>query len=113
MVKDVKADTLKRFILERVQRKSTLMTDEWSSYDSLNNHYEHKKVSHGQGEEYVNGNTNTMEGFWTLFKRGFIGQYHQLKSKYMNLYLDEFCFRYNNRKNDNVFFDVFQKGVLA
>ena len=89
------------------------MTDEWSSYDSLNN--QHKKVSHEQGEEYVNGNThtNTMEGFWTLFKRGFTGQYHQLKSRYMNLYLDEFCFRYNNRKNDNVFFDVFQKGVLA
>ena len=71
-----------------------------------------QKVSHRAGE-YVNGDihTNTIENFWSLFKRSYVGQYHQLKSRYIDKYLDKFCFRYNNRENDNVFALVISNGL--
>ena len=88
------------------------MTDEWSSYNGLSLSFNHCVVEHGKGE-YVKGDiyTNTIEGFWALFKRGIIGQYHQLSKKYLNMYLDEFCFRYNNRKNKNIFSDILKRGL--
>lgn len=48
-------------------------------------------------------NTNTIEGFWSLLKRGITGQYHWLSDKWLNQYIQEFCFKYNNRENANVF----------
>ena len=76
--------------------------------------YNHSIVSHGKGQ-YVKGNshTNTLEGFWSLFKRGIVGQYHQISVKHMNKYIDEFCFRYNNRNiESNITFGlVIKKSV--
>ena len=47
--------------------------------------------------------TNTIEIFWSLLKRGVIGTYHHVSKKYLPLYLNEFQFRYNNRKNADIF----------
>ena len=47
--------------------------------------------------------TNNIEGFWALLKCGIIGQFHKVSSKYLHCYIDEFCFRYNQRKNEFVF----------
>jgi len=47
--------------------------------------------------------TNTIEGFWGIFKRAFIGSYHQLSKKYLQAYIEECCFKYNNRLNKDVF----------
>lgn len=103
-VKDVKGRTLKNFISENVSKGSTMMTDEWTSYKGLSPKFVHMVVSHGQGQ-YVKGecHTNTMENFWSILKRGIIGQYHKVSCKYLNQYINEFCFRYNNRDNNQIF----------
>lgn len=60
--------------------------------------YTHSIVNHGSWE-YVRGNayTNTIEGFWSLLKRGIIGIYHSTSKKHLQKYVDEFVFRYNTR----------------
>jgi hypothetical protein len=99
-VKDVSSQTLKRFIYENVKKGSNVITDEWKSYNGLEDKYEHLVIAHYKGE-YVNGiiHTNALEGFWCLFKRGILGQYHHVTKQYLNKYIDELCYRYNNRNS--------------
>jgi transposase-like protein len=61
-------------------------------------------VRHREGE-YVRGQvrTNSVENFWSLLKRGLMGTYHNVSKKYLPLYLNEFTFRFNNRKNPDIF----------
>lgn len=61
--------------------------------------YDHSAVKHNSGQ-YVNGRirTNTIEGFWSLLKRGIVGIYHFTSKKHLQMYVDEFVFRYNTRK---------------
>ncbi len=70
----------------------------------LDDFYPHKSVYHTRAE-YVTGaiHTNTIEGFWSLIKRGVVGTYHKVSKKYLPLYVAEFQFRYNNRLNDDIF----------
>lgn len=98
-VPDVKGETLKGIIGDVVSKGSTIVTDEWGSYNGLHVDYTHLRVEHGRGE-YVNGiaHTNTMEGFWSLLKRGIHGIYHQVSDKHLSRYCDEFSYRYNSRK---------------
>ena len=58
----------------------------------------HRTISHGKGE-YVRGDvhTNTIEGYFSLFKRGVNGTFHHIATHYMDQYLAEFDFRYNHR----------------
>jgi transposase-like protein len=83
---------------------SLLNTDEALVYRHLNEEYNHGAVDHGR-HMYVVGavHTNTIEGFWSLIKRGVMGSYHKVSRKYLPLYVAEFQFRYNNRLNPNIF----------
>ena len=83
---------------------STLMTDDFKGYIPFKKIVKHETVNHS-AKEYVNGNkrTNTIEGFWSQMKRGINGQYQWLSDKWLNQYIQEFCFKYNNRENANVF----------
>lgn len=111
-VKDVKGKTLKRIINQYVEDQSTIITDEWKSYRGLSKKYEHLLVNHSTGEYVVaNAHTNTIEGFWSLLKRGIVGQYHNISDKYLNQYINEFCYRYNNRDNDNIFNQTISRAV--
>ncbi len=58
-----------------------------------------------RSNQYVVGavHTNTIEGFWSIFKRGVVGTFHKMCAKYMPLYVAEFQFRYNNRINPDMF----------
>jgi transposase-like protein len=98
--------TLTKFVRQAVSDKVTLLaTDEWSSYQNLADEgYRHRVVNHVRGE-YVRGavHTNSMESFWSLLKRGVLGTYHNVSRKYLPLYLNEFVFRFNNRKNPDLF----------
>ena len=97
-VENVKADTLTPEIMNLVKHASTVYTDEWMGYNRLKKVYNHLAVKHNQGE-YVNGriHTNTIEGFWSLLKRGIVGIYHFTSRKHLQRYVDEFVFRYNTR----------------
>lgn len=102
--KDVTGRTLKSFIGEHVKKGSNVMTDEWTSYRGLDRKYVHGVVQHGKGQYVVDDiHTNTLEGFWSLLKRGIIGQYHHVSRKHLDSYVREFCFRYNNRNTENLF----------
>lgn len=97
-------ETIDAFVRETVSTKvSLLSTDDFSAYNHLTQ-FKRSTVKHGRGE-YVNGavHTNTIEGFWSLVKRGIVGTYHKVSKKYLQLYVNEFEFRYNNRKNVDIF----------
>ena len=97
--------TVGRFVAETVQPKvSVLCTDEWPGYKILDRFYERGSVDHSR-EPYVVGaiHTNTIEGFWSSLKRGVIGTSLKVSHKYLPLYVAEFCFRYNNRSNEDIF----------
>lgn len=98
VVEDVQTETLERIVLENVDTNAILNTDEYVSYKRLSEVMKHKIVNHGS-KEFVNDNchTNTLEGFWSLLKRGVIGIYHFTSRKHLNKYVSEFEFRYNNR----------------
>lgn len=99
-VDNVKAYTLTKEVISKVKETATVFTDEWLGYSALKRIYDHSVVKHNQGE-YVNGrvHTNTIEGFWSLLKRGIVGIYHFTSKKHLQMYVDEFVFRYNSRKN--------------
>jgi transposase-like protein len=97
--------TLENFIADTVSEKvSLLATDESKVYYWMGHYYPHATVDHSK-EQYVVGavHTNTIEGFFSILKRGVIGTYHKVSKKYLPLYVAEFQFRYNNRKNDDIF----------
>lgn len=98
-VPDTTGSVLRKFVHENVQRGSELHTDEWWGYRGLEKIFGHSVINHN-AKEYVNGNThtNTMEGFWSLLKRGITGIYHSMSNKHLQKYLDEFVFRYNTRQ---------------
>ena len=83
---------------------SLISTDEHRGYMRLKDSYPHGVVRHGRGE-YVAGaiHTNTIEGFWSISKRGVVGTFHKVSAKYLPLYVAGFEFRYNNRLNDDIF----------
>ena len=100
----INSDDAQEFVREVVSTKvSLLATDESRLYDGLTE-YPHGRVHHA-AHKYVIGaiHTNTIEGFWSIFKRGIVGSFHKVSRKYMPLYVAEFQFRYNNRMNEDIF----------
>jgi transposase-like protein len=105
VIENCDSDTLESFILEAVSNKvSLLATDDHGGYRKLGQKYPHAFVRHTE-KEYVVGavHTNTIEGFWSLVKRGVVGTFHKVSAKYLPLYVGEFQFRYNNRENVDIF----------
>ncbi len=98
-VDNVKSVTLTAEIIKNVKESATLYSDEWLGYKGVSRIYDHSVVKHNQ-DQYVNGrvHTNTIEGFWSLLKRGIFGIYHFTSKKHLQLYVNEFVFRYNTRK---------------
>lgn len=105
--------TLHGIAKERIMPESTIFTDEYYSYNGLDQQgYTHRRINHSAGV-YVLGDihTNTIEGFWGLVKRGIGGVYHQVSRKYLQSYLDEYTFRYNRRDQGNLIFNAFLQRV--
>jgi hypothetical protein len=110
---DVTTNQALGLVREFILPEATVFTDEYAIYDRLGGRVnEHKRINHG-AKVYVMGDvhTNTIEGFWSLVKRGIGGVYHQVSQKYLQTYLDEYSFRYNRRDQGNLIFTSILKRV--
>lgn len=108
VIPDVKRHTLVPFMARKVSRNATLFTDEFPSYDHMTRlGYKHHRIEH-HARVYVRGNihTNSIEGFWSLVKRGITGVYHAVSPQYLQSYLNEYTFRYNHRKDKSPMFKI-------
>jgi len=114
-VPNVQRATVMPHIIERVLPKSTIYTDEFSVYAPLNKFgYRHHRVNHAE-KIYVSGDvhTNSMEGFWSLVKRGIGGVYHSVSAKHLQGYLNEYAWRYNLRDDSRAKFETLLLRALA
>jgi transposase-like protein len=93
------AKMLKPIIYQRVKKDTMVVTDGFGAYRGIDKYYKHFVVNHEIGE-YARGiyHTNTIEGFWSLFKRGILGIYHSVSPKHIDRYCSEFTYRYNHRE---------------
>jgi transposase len=100
--------TLLSNVVERVMPHTNIYTDEAAAYTKLNQvGYAHRRIHHSM-RVYVSGDvhTNTIEGFWSLVKRGISGVYHSVSAKYLQMYFDEYAFRYNHRLDEASLFEL-------
>jgi ISXO2 transposase-like protein len=98
----VTAEEIGRIVRENVAREAWLMTDEAKHYRKLGQEFAgHGRVHHTRGEyvdpEDATIHTNTIEGYFSIFKRGMKGIYQHCSEQHLHRYLAEFDFRYNNR----------------
>ncbi len=111
VIKDVKGSTLLKQIRKHVVPGSTVYTDQLRGYDGIGTmrtkegkpaKFVHHTIKHDR-RIYVRGHihTNSVEGLWSLIKRGIGGVYHSVSRKHLQSYLDEYCFRYNRRQMGN------------
>jgi transposase-like protein len=103
------------FVKEYAPNPARYMTDENYSYRGIaDKDSTHETIEHLR-HEYVRGDvhTNTIESAFGLFKRAVVGSFHQVSHKHLDLYLDEFEFRFNNRKNPYLFRDTLTRLVNA
>ena len=99
-VDHVDSKTIRDILVKNVRRDSVLMTDEAKQYRVVGKEFAgHKRVYHSI-YEYVRGeaHTNTIEGYFSIFKRGMKGVYQHCSEGHLHRYLSEFDFRYNTRK---------------
>lgn len=92
--------TIKPIIRQYVSPEATIYTDGFGAYKDLNLEFaQHRFVEHLNGQYVVDGmvHTNSIEGFWSVLKRGIYGIYHQVSTKHLQRYCDEFSARFNTR----------------
>jgi transposase-like protein len=116
---DAKSATLAQFIRDNVSTDvDVIMTDDFAAYPNAmrktGNIAKHKTINHSTGV-YVKGDiyTNTVESAFSLLKRGIIGTWHRISAKHLPAYLEEMSFRFNRRKNPNLFLDTLRHMVTT
>jgi len=113
VVDDLKAKTLTPILRENIAKEATVYTDEASYYSKLSADFgEHDFVRHGAGE-YGRGDvhTKTIEGYFSIFKRGMKGVYQHCGKRHLHRYVAEYEFRYNNRVANGL--DDTQRAAVA
>ena len=98
-IENTKVSEIGPIVNKNVARETFLLTDEAKQYQAIGKGYDaHLWVNHSAGE-YVDGpvHTNTIEGFFSIFKRGMKGIYQHCSEKHLHRYMAEYDFRYNNR----------------
>lgn len=115
-VDDVTSKTLRDAALEHISPEAELVvTDQFTAYPKAMRGIgkAHKRINHTK--EYVNGtvHTNTVESAFSLLKRGIVGTWHRISAKHLPAYLDEMAFRFNRRKNSNLWIETLRHMVTA
>lgn len=113
----VSRNTLRPILVTQIDRKSYLMTDENLAYIKIGREFSgHGKVNHSI-DEYVRGtfwHTNTVEGYFSILKRGITGVYQHVSRQHLKRYLGEFDFRYNARRmSDSERPDEAVRGIIG
>lgn len=101
-VQDTCKDTLQTIIQQFAVKGSTVITDEHNAYNGLDKlGYSHAVINHGS-DEFVNGSlyTNSIESFWSHFRRMIHGVYHDVSDKHLQNYIDEAVYRWNTKKDE-------------
>ena len=99
VVRNTSGNTLKALIYALIKPGSTVVTDGWKGYKGIYDMYDHKIVEHSRGS-YKNKDgyhTNGIEGFWSMLKRGVKSKYHVVTHKYLQMYCNEFSYKYTTR----------------
>jgi transposase-like protein len=103
-VERVSGKTLKTAIRENVESSARILTDELPSYGGIGKEFEggHETVNHGR-KEYARGdvNTNSVESYFALLKRGVHGTFHHISKRHLPRYCEEFAFRWSHRKESD------------
>jgi transposase-like protein len=87
--------------VSKQENGNTIITDEFKSYNPLTrNKFVHLRIDHSKAFADGDVHTNNIESFWAILKRAVYGIYHHISVRHMQKYVDEFCFRYNNRERD-------------
>ena len=125
-VEDAKTNTLQKEIYKNIKDGSVVITDEYKGYTSLSHfRYNHKTINHSKGEyskeevikksrriQSFKVHTNTIEGYWSLLKRGISGIYHWASKKHIQNYVNEFSYRYSTKELEgNEKFLIFLNGI--
>ena len=103
VVQDTKRKSIQPIIFRYVKQENTLIiSDEWWAYKGLSKYYDHNVIDHSK-KEYVSLqdksiHTNNIEGSWNILKRSVSGMYNHVSKKHLQLYVDEFVYRFNLRK---------------
>lgn len=108
VIDSVDSATLKGFVRQTVSDKvSLLVTDEWVGYKGLEFEYPHAVIRHTHNQYVVGAvHTQSIESFWSLIKRGIIGNFHKVSEHYLPLYVSEFEFRHNMRGTADPFREI-------
>jgi transposase-like protein len=119
VVDSLAAPAIAPILFHNLSREARLFTDEATHYHGIGRAFaDHQSTAHGAGE-YVRGevHTNTIEGYFSIFKRGMRGVYQFCAEKHLHRYLAEFDFRYSNRAangyNDAERADALLAGVVG
>jgi len=111
--KKLSGNQLLAILNEVCKNNATVITDEFMGYSILRKtEYVHLVIDHTKG--FVNDfvHTNNVESFWAILKRGIYGIYHHVSVKYLQTYVNEFCFRFNNRDSGNMFDLVLKQAII-
>lgn len=96
---------IKPILKNAIDPTSEIVTDGFGGYSNLYKYFEnHVILNHTKNIRRIGDyHTNTIEGFWSMFKRAITGQYHKISSKHLQEYLNEMVFKYNYRNNNEIF----------
>ena len=106
VVPNVQSTTVLPKVREKVLPSSVIYTNEFPTYDPITKMgYQHRRVHHAS-KVYVQGDahTNTIEGFWSLVKRGIDGTHHAVSAKYLQDYINAYSFRWDHRNDEEPMF---------
>jgi transposase-like protein len=116
---DAKTGTLAKYIQENISTDvEVIVTDDLPAYKQAVGKSKHQSVNHS-AKEYVRHEdgacitTNTVESAFSLLKRGIMGTWHKISAKHLAAYLEEMTFRFNRRKNPDLFVDTLRHMITA